>query len=73
MPAAADGDLVAGELALLLGEYAGRLRPAASGPERCIIAMKYSRSGPIVASQVVGCCWYAGRGGGGAWVEPGCG
>ena len=39
------------------GEYAGRFRPAASGPERCIIAMKYSRSGPIVAVQDSGCCW----------------
>ncbi len=56
------------------GEYAGRFRPAASGPERCIIAMKYSRSGPIVADQVVGCWGRCGKPWpGGAWVAPGCG
>ncbi|GHG73335.1 hypothetical protein GCM10018980_69680 [Streptomyces capoamus] len=59
------------------GEYAGRFRPVASGPERCIIAMKYSRSGPMVAVQVAG--WAACGAGGkplgpvGAWVPPGCG
>ncbi len=43
--------------------YAGRLSDAASGPLRCIIAAKYSRSGPIIAVQAPPRAPYSGAGG----------
>lgn len=55
VPAAADGDLGPGERQTLLGEYAGRFSPVASGPLRCIIARKYSRSGAMTAVQDAAC------------------